>query len=881
MTRKSRPIADRIFRFLLRAFPSDFRGNFGPEMEQAFRDQRREAVEEQGKIGLLRLWWEGLAGIVRTAPREHWAMLKQDVAYGLRMMRNNPGFTLTVVLTLALGIGANTAIFSVVRGVLLRPLPYERGNELVLIHQQAPGAGAGDVPFSVKEITDYREQNHTLAGLVEYHSMWFTLLGKKEPERVQTGVVSANFFDVMGVKPLVGRTFLPGEDNLGAPPVLVLSYSYWIHNLGGDPSVLGRTFEMNDKVHTVVGVLPPIPQYPDENDVYMPTSACPFRSRAEFIADRESRMMNAFARLKPGATLAQAREDLGAIASRLQAEYPKSYPQWAGYRATALLLKDELTQQAQHTLLILLGTTGLVLLIACTNVANLSLARLKRREREMAVRTALGASRSRLVRQILTESALLAVIGGAVGLFVAWQGLDLLVAFAAKLTPRAGEIRIDTPVLLFTLLVSLATSFLFGLIAAAPTREDLSAALKEAGGHSTEGSSGHRLRNTLVVAQVALSFTLLIGAGLMTRSLTKLQHVDAGFNADHVLTMSISLNWSKYTNAQLRRGFYTPLLERVRALPGVRSAAASMSFPLNDMGPMQGSFRIEGRPIEPGAPEPMTDFQVVSSQYFETVGTPVLRGRAFTDADGADAPAVALVNLSMARHYWSNQDPIGMRISDDDGKKWITIVGVVGDVRRYGLATPPSDELYLPLPQSPLLGSTLVVRTAGDPASMTRELTSVVHQIDAQQPVAKVRTLEQVRHESLSSPRLTTILLSLFAVLALVITAFGISGVVGLSVSQRTHELGVRMALGATPGNLLRMVLRQGLAPILIGVFLGIAGAVALSRVLSGLLYGVEPLDPFTYVVAAILSLVIATVACVWPARRVTQIQPMIALRNE
>ncbi len=876
---EKKPLGDRIFRFLLRIFPFDFRSDFGSEMQEVFREQRREVEADANRIGALRLWWETIAGILHTAPHEHWQMLKQDGGYALRMMGKNPGFTAVAALTLALGIGANTAIFSVVRGVLLRPLPYGHGERLVLLHQSAARGGFDDVPFSVKEIEDYRDQNRSFTGLVEYHSMWFTLLGGKQPQRIPTGVVSANFFDILDVKPILGRTFLPGEDRPNAPAVLVLSYAYWQRELGGDLDVIGRTFEMNDRVHTVVGVLPPLPPFPDENSVYMTSSSCPFRSSKANLENRDSRMLNAFARLKPGATLSQAQADLAIIASRLEAEYPKSYPKEYGYTASASPLQEELTRRARPTLLILLGTAGFVLLIACTNVANLTLARLTRRDREMAVRAALGASRARLVRQVLTESLLLALVGGALGLFLAYLGLDLLVAFAARLTPRADEIRLDASVLLFALVVSFATSFLFGLIAALPISGDLGAAMKE--GSISVTSGRNRTRNALIVSQVALSFTLLIGAGLMTRSLIKLSNVDPGFNPENVLSMSISLNWTKYSQPKQTRDFYERLLERLKGLSGVRSAAVSMTFPLDTMGSMRNDLQIEGYTSPPGEPGPTGDFRDASSDYFETIGMPLLRGRAFTDSDNAEAPPVVIVNQSMARHYWGQRDPLGQRISFDDGKKWRTIVGVVGDVRQYGLASPVVDEVYVPFLQSPLLSASLLVRTAADPASIARDVIAVVHQIDPQQPVAHVQTLKQVRDDSLASPRLTAILLSLFAVLALVITAAGISGIVALAVSQRTHEIGIRMVLGATPADVLRMVLLQGMAPVLIGLCLGVVGALALTRVMSGLLFGIEPADPLTFVTALLVSAVIAAAACLWPARRATSIQPLVALRAE
>jgi putative ABC transport system permease protein len=476
--------------------------------------------------------------------------LWQDVRYGLRILRKNPGFTFVSVLTLALGIGANTAIFSVIYGVLLKPLPYSDGDRLVILHQQAPKAGLADVPFSVKEIIDYREQNQTLDAVVEHHSMSFILLGRAEAQRVQTGVVSANFFDVLGVKPLLGRTFQHGDEHEGSDAVLVLSYKYWRESQGGDPNIVGRVFQMNNRPHTVVGVLPSIPQYPDESDVYMPTSHCPPRSSKEFSGNRRRRMMSAFGRLKPGVTLEQAQSDLSRIADSLQHDYPEAYPENEGYSATLGSLRDELTRRAKGTFLILLGTAGLVLLIACANVANLSVARLLRREREIAVRSALGAGRGRLMRQLLTESTLLALAGGAVGLIFAGGGLNLLKSFATRFTTRADEISIDGSVLLFTLAISVVTGLAFGLMPLLASREGVFTALKESGGRSTPGAGRQRLRSGLLIAQVGVSFVLLIVAGLMLRSLMNLQSVDPGFDPENVLAMRINLNWSRYDSLQ-------------------------------------------------------------------------------------------------------------------------------------------------------------------------------------------------------------------------------------------------------------------------------------------------------------------------------------------
>src|SRR5581483_1745397 len=446
----------------------------------------------------------------------------QDARYGVRILRRNPGYAMVAMLTLAAGIGANTAIFSVIYGVLLRPLPYQDGDRLVVLRQQAPLAGVDNLGFSVKEIGDYREQNQTLEGVVEHHSMTFTLFGGAEPELIQTGVVSANFFDVMGVKPLLGRTFVPSDEAHGAEAVLVLSYDYWERSHHGDPNIVGKVFRMNDRPHTVIGVLPPVPQYPNENDVYMPTSACPARSSEQARSNRGFRLMSAFGRLRRGVPVEQAQADLSTIAGRLQQQYPDFYPATQGYRARADSLREELTSKARPTFLILLCTAGLVLLIACANVANLALARVMRREGEMAVRSALGASRGRLVRQLLTESTLLALAGGALGVLLAAASMGMLVKFAARFTPRANEIGINFTVLLFALVVAVATGLVFGLMPALATGQNLIGSLKSGGAQSTPGSVRQRLRGMLVVAQVAVSFMLLVGAGLMTRSLIKL-----------------------------------------------------------------------------------------------------------------------------------------------------------------------------------------------------------------------------------------------------------------------------------------------------------------------------------------------------------------------
>ena len=819
---------------------------------------------------------------VRGAPLVE--SLLQDVRYGVRILFRNPGFTAVAVLTLGLGIGANTAIFSVIYGVLMRPLPYKDGNQLVIVQQQAPLARVLNVPFSVKEVQDYREQNQTLDAVVEHHSMSFTLLGGQEPQRVQTGVVSANFFDVLGVKPILGRTFVAADDEHGSDAVIVLSYQYWKQGHGGDPAIIGRTFQMNNRPHTVIGVLPPIPQYPNEQDVYMPTSHCPTRSSEQFISNRNARMMSVFGRLKPGVPVAQAQADLSTLASNLEKQYPDSYPANRGYAASVIPLQEELTRRAKPTLLILLGTAGLVLLIACANVANLTLARLMRREREMAIRAALGAGRGRLIRQLLTESTLLSFVGGLLGLLLAAGGLQLLVSFAARFTTRASEIRIDASVLLFTLLVSVATGLVFGLVPAFSSDQNLTGALKEGGGRSSAGLKRQRTRNLLIVAQVGVSFILLIWAGLMVRSLIKLHQVNPGFDPERVLAMRISPNWSKYNTNEETRALLLRILDKVRSEPGVISAALGSTFPMNQLGitsgPFNRGFQIEGRPIPEGELAPQADFRTASTDYFETVRQPLVRGRTFSEGDNDKAVQVAVINQATARHRWGDDDPIGRRVTFDRGQTWLTIVGVVGDVRQYGLEREPADEIYVPLAQASF-GGNLLVRTAADPMSIAKLMREAVYEVDSETAVDRVQTLEQVRSDAVASPRLTAILLAMFAGLALVITAAGIAGVMALSVNQRTHELGVRLALGASPGRVLRMVMRQGMSFVMIGLSAGVAGALLLGRLMSSLLFAVAPTDPLTFLSVALVLMVVAAAACFVPARRVTSIDPMLALRSE
>jgi predicted permease len=821
---------------------------------------------------------------VQEEVRDAWGVrffdnLRQDLAYGLRGLRRSPGFTAVVVLTLALGIGANTAIFSVVHGVLLRPLSYAAPDRLVMLNQAAPKAGQPVLGFSVPDFMDFRARNRAFSGLAEYHSMWFILLGRPNPERVQTGVVSDNFFDLLGVKPLLGRTFLPGEDKQGAAPVLVLSYEFWQQSFGGDPHVVGQVFEMNNKPHTVVGVLPPLPAFPNADQVFMPASACPFRGAERVLTNRQGRLIsNVFARLKDGVSPAQALDDSRRVGLELCGAFPTDYPKDDGYTVEVQGVARAFTGNARAPLFVLLATSGFVLLIACANVANLTLARLVRRDRELAVRVALGAGRARIFRQLLTENLLLAVLGGAAGLALAAVGLHLLVDYAGRFLPRANEISINGPVLVFTFTVSVLTGLLFGSRPVLPG-DQLATTLKD--GARGTGAGRGRLRAALVIGQVAISVPLLAGAGLAARSLFLLQQVDPGLQTSHVLAANLNLNWSRYDDFDKRYGFWTRVMAEAAKLPSVVSVAFSGTEPLNGLVNFNAPFAIENKPVPAGTPSPFATVLFASEDYFTTVGQPLLRGRPFlpTDSHTSKLP-VAIINQSLASRYWPGIDPVDRRISFDNGATWNTIVGVVANAREQ-IDSAPVEEVFIPLQMSPgLISGTIVVRTSAAAAALNHDLREAIRRADPQQPVTSIETIEQVRDNALAPRRLIATLLGLFAFVALAITAAGIGGVLAFSVSQRTQEIGIRMALGASRAEVLRLVMWQGFRLVVIGLALGTLAAFFLTRLMTSVLYGVPPGDPLTFAAVELVLLAVAVLACLLPARRATAIDPMVALRS-
>ena len=804
--------------------------------------------------------------------------LRQDLAYGLRGLARNPGFAVVVILTLALGIGANTAIFSVVHGVLVRPLPYKTPERLVILKQAAPKIGEDSFGFSVLDFTDFREKTRAFSALSEYHSMWFILLGRPEPERVQTGVVSDNFFDVLGVKALLGRTFLPGEDKPGAAPVLLLSYNLWQKSFAGDPNVVGQVFQMNDKPHTVVGVLPPLPAFPNLDQIFMPAAACPFRGADRVLTNRNGRIIShVFARLKDGVTPAQALDDAQRVGSELANAYPQNYPVAEGYTVRIQSITEAFTGRSRTPLFVLLATSGFVLLIACANVANLSLSRLVLRDHELAMRVALGAGRGRILQQLITENLLLAALGGLAGLALASWGLDLLTSYAAAFLPRADEIGISTPVLLFTAAVSLLTGLLFGSWPRLPSSGAIFGTLKD--GSRGAGARGGRLRGLLIIGQVAVSVPLLIGAALAARSLIQLQQVDPGVETNRVVAANLSLNFTKYNTFEKRLDFWDRNLNEIGRLPGVESVAVSGSVPLNGLANNPTTFAIEHRNVQANSASAAAFVLISSEDYFKTVGQPLLRGRVFNSGDSNTAPSVAIINQSLASRYWSTEDPVGQRITFDNGQNWTTIAGIVANARQQ-IDAQPQDEIHLPLRAgNALTAGSLMVRTHGAPGMLRKELREAIRRVDPQQPVTRIETLEQVRTRALASPALLAALLGLFAVLALVITSAGIGGVLAFSVNQRTQEIGIRMALGASRGAVLKMVLRQGLTLVLLGLAGGTIGALFLVKLMKEMLYGVSPTDPLTFIAVAVVLLSVAAIACILPARRATLVNPIAALR--
>jgi putative ABC transport system permease protein len=816
-----------------------------------------------------------------------WEALRHDVRFGLRALRRSPGFTCAAVGVLALAIGANTAIFSVVRGVLLAPLPFRAGEELMLLRQSAPAAQVTDAGVSIPELAAYRERLEAVRDLVEYHGMSFTLLRRGKPDRVDTGVVSANFFDILGVRPQLGRGFVAGDEAHGAEAVLLLSHGYWREKFGGDPGVVGQVVEMNDRPHTVVGVLPDFPQYPRANDVYMPTSACPFRDQAGQTLAGGSRTFAAltvFGRLRTGATVAQADSEVAGIARTFAADHPQDYRLAPDFTGRVEPLEETLVRDAKPLLAALTGTTLLVLLIACANVANLSLARTVRRGRELALRSAVGASRGRLLSQLLTESVLVALAGGLLGMVLAGLSQGLLVGLVSRFTARTGDVGLDGAVFAFAFAMSLLTGLVFGVAPALAGRRSLMTSFRDGAAQSGEGVSRQRLRGALVVAQVAVSFVLLVGAVLLLRSFHRLATVELGYDSERVMSAAYFGNFTSVNPADALR-INSQILERLRASPGVTSAAVTTAVPLSNIQPGVVTIRLDdGRGDEGQTLQ--ADPNVASDGYFETLGIPLLAGRAFRLADAPGTPTVAVVNATLARR-WGGAEAVGSRFRIEGGQPppgqdpWITVVGVVSDFQLYGPGQEVPPQFYLTYQQTGGFAGRVLARAAGDPRALAPMIEAAVHGVDADSPVEELLTVAELRQGQLATPRLTAVLLSVFAAVALLVTLSGIAGVIGTSVTQRTRELAVRMALGASRGSVLRLVLGQGVLLVGAGLALGAGGAVAFGKLLSRYLYATAPTDLGAYAAVTVALLVAALLAVLAPARRATAVEPLAAFKAE
>ena len=798
-----------------------------------------------------------------------------DLRYAFRQLLKSPGFTAVAILTLALGIGANTAIFSVTNAVLLRALPYKDPGRIVSINKIESQFGLGGLTAGA--FLDFREQSTAFEHLAAYDEDEFTLTGNGDAERVICSGVSSALFPLLGVNPSLGRTFSPEEEQIGHDMVVVVSESFWRRRTGGDPNLVGQTITLNDKVYTVVGVMPAQFQFPRKFEIWKPLALDPEEERH----GKQFTLIHLLGRLKAGVPQEQAEAELNTIAARRPSEEPGVS---SHARIEVTPLHEQLVKDVRLVIFVLLGAVGFVLLIACANVANLMLARAAVRRKEIAIRTALGAGRGRIIAQLLTESVLLSLLGGALGLLLAVWGVDLLVASipadVAGSFYGIGDIGIDRSVLIFTLLVSIATGIFFGLAPALSSAKlDLNEALKATAKVATARSG---LRGAFVVSQLALTLVLLIGAGLMTRSFVRLTNVKLGFNPKNVLTMRVELPRSRYENGAQRKQFFERLLERVKSIPGIRSAGAISQLPLSGYS-MMGRFAIEGQPKpEPGKGKPMP-IGIVTPAYFQTMQIPLVQGRFFDARDIEKMPEVAIVNEAMARRFWPGENPIGKKVAAlCEGQALCrTVVGVVGDIRHEELATEAQPEIYVTYQQVALPNMSLVLRTTGDPLTLVSAVRIAVRALDKDQPVALVQTLDEHVSQSILQPRLMMTLLSIFAALALVLAAVGVYAMMSYSVSQRRGEIGIRIALGALKVDILRLVVGQAALLVVISLTIGGAGALVATRLLRSLLYEIGIWDPYTFAAIVLLLSLVSLMAAWLPARRAAKINPMIALRTE
>jgi putative ABC transport system permease protein len=811
----------------------------------------------------------------------------QDLRYGIRMLAKRPVITFVMLVTLALGIGANTAIFSVVNAVLLRPLPYKDPDRLVRVYGNKTLVGNDHTWISAPDFADYQSRNQVFEELAAHRLDFFNITGGSDPEQIIGAFVTTNFFSALGADPAIGRTFLLQEGQAGADRVIILGHGLWQRRYGGDSGILGKTVTINNAGFAVVGVMPAdfrsveagvnfwIPISLDGSDVIR----IPSSFTTDDMRSRKLHFLSAFARLKPGVTLEQAQSAMQIIASELEQQNPSTNTGWS---ANVVAMHEDVVGDIRTALLVLLGTVGFVLLIACANMINLLFALATTRRKEIAIRRAMGAGQARVIRQLLTENLLLAVTGGLLGFLLAYWGVGALVALSGDSVPRSQEIQVDGWVLGFTSLVSVLIGVILGLAPALQaSRPDVNEALKEGARGSVGGVGRHRIRSILVISELALSLLLLIGSSLMIKSFLRLREINAGFRPERLLTMYVSPAETRYPEDHQKVAYFRQILQEVETLPGVQSAAVAFYVPLSGSSPFF-PFTIDGRPpLNPG--ETLTaSYNAISSDYFRAAGIPLLEGREFTEQDAEKSPPVVIINGRMARRFWPDENPLGKHITlsirEPESRE---IVGVVGDIKHTRLIDDPTPEIYVPYLQQPWASMGLLARTSGEPLSMTNGIRNRIRVVDENLPVSDVRSMDEIISSSVSQPRFNTVLLSVFAALALVLASVGIYGVMAYSVSQRTHEISVRMAMGAQQRQVLTMVLRQGIVLALSGVGIGLIAAYILTRVMSSLLYEVSATDTFVFLATSLTLVLITLVASYIPARKATRVDPVLALREE